>query len=105
WYQRDRRDALIEIALEYDVETLVLCAGAVICEVQRLVDEGIEVDRPPLAGAASGMLQHASYNAIGTPAVLDNLREIAFQGRRQFVDLGLTPACEGIVQLVKQIAR
>jgi hypothetical protein len=43
----------------------------VIGEVQRLLDERIDVDLLPLAGAASGMREHAGHNAVGAPAVLD----------------------------------
>ena len=39
----------VEVAFQRDVEVLVLGAGAVIGEVQRLLDQRVEVDRAPLA--------------------------------------------------------
>ena len=40
----------VEVAFQRDVEALILGAGAVIGEVQRLIDQRVEIDRPPLAG-------------------------------------------------------
>jgi hypothetical protein len=45
------------------------------------------------------VFEHAAHDTVGALAVLSNLREIAFQGRRQFVDFGLLVACNGIVGL------
>ena len=39
----------LEIALQGDVEALILGAGAVIGEVQRLLDQGVEIDLAALA--------------------------------------------------------
>ena len=44
-HQLDRREAAVELALQRDVEALILGAGAVIGEVQRLLDQRVEVDR------------------------------------------------------------
>ncbi len=49
--QLDRRDGGGEIALQGDVEALVLGAGAVIGEVQRLLDQRVEIDLAALAAA------------------------------------------------------
>ena len=49
WRDLDRREAGLEIALQGDVEALVLRPGAVISEVERLIDEGVEVDLAALA--------------------------------------------------------
>jgi hypothetical protein len=45
------------------------------------------------------VFQHAAHDPVGALAVISNLREIVLQGRRQFVDLGLLVACNGIVGL------
>ena len=44
WHQLDRRHAGGKIALQGDVECLVLRACAVIGEVVRLIDQRIEID-------------------------------------------------------------
>ena len=54
----DRRDAVAEIAFQRDVEALILRARAVIGEVQRLIDQRVEIDRAPLARCAARMFQH-----------------------------------------------
>ena len=41
----DRRDPVAEVAFQRDVETLILRARAVIGEVQRLLDQRVDVDR------------------------------------------------------------
>ena len=101
-----------EIALQGDVEALVLGAGAVIGEVQRLLDQRVEIDRAALAALAARMLQHALDDAVGPPAVLGDLFEIAGQHRDDFVDLGEVVAVErrqgrrrGLLQLVEQFDR
>jgi hypothetical protein len=47
--QLDWCDAGVEIAFQRNVEVRILGAGTVIGEVQRLVDEGIEIDLAALA--------------------------------------------------------
>ena len=51
--------------------------GAVVREVQRLVDKGIEVDRLPLAGASARVLQHAPHDAICAVPVFVDLLQVA----------------------------
>jgi hypothetical protein len=60
----------------------------VIGEVERLVDEGIEIDLPAFARGAARVLQHALDDAVGAPAMLGDLFEIAGQHRDDFVDIG-----------------
>ena len=45
----DRREAGLEVALQGDVEALILRSGAVIGEVQSFIDKGVEIDRTTLA--------------------------------------------------------
>ena len=80
--------AVLEIALQGDVEVLVLGAGAVIGEVERLLDQRVEIDLAALAAAAARMLQHALDDVVGAPAVLGDLFEIAGQHPDDLVDLG-----------------
>ena len=54
----DRSQAGLEVALQGDVEVLVLCPGAVIGEVKRLIDDSVEVDLATFARDAARMLQH-----------------------------------------------
>ena len=42
-------EAVVEVALQGDVEALILGAGAVIGEVQRLLDQRVEIDLAALA--------------------------------------------------------
>ena len=53
---------------------------------------------------ASVAVTYTAHDTVGALAVLSDLREIAFQGRRQFVDLGLLVARYSVVQFVEQIA-
>ena len=82
-------------------------------EVQRLLDQRVEIDRPALAGAAARMLQHALDDAVGALAVLGDLVEVAGQHLDRLVDLGaLCPRRAsamrrrgGLLQLVEQLDR
>ncbi len=58
------------------------------------------------------MQQHILHDAVGAPAVLGDLLQIALQRRGQFVDLGAKPVSHGepvrrhrLVQFVQQIDR
>jgi len=61
----NRGDRVGIIALQCDVETLILGAGAVIGEVQRFLDRSVEIDAPAFATAAPGMLQQNQRNSWG----------------------------------------
>ena len=104
--------AVIEIALQRDVEALILGAGAVIGEVEGLLDQAVEIDLATLAGAAARMLQHALDDVVGAPAVLGDFFEIAGQHLDRLVDLGALVLversdgrCGGLLQLVEQFDR
>jgi hypothetical protein len=56
--QPDRSQRLVEIALHRDVEILVVGAGAMIREVEGLIDQRIHVDRRSLAARPARMRQH-----------------------------------------------
>ena len=82
----------VEIAFQGDVELLVLGAGAVIGEVQRLLEQGVDVDLPPLAAAAARMRQHALDDPVGAPSVLGDLVEVAGEHPDELVGLGAPAA-------------
>ena len=83
----DQREAGLEIALQGNVEALVLRPGAVVGEVQGLVDQGIEVDLATLARDAARVLQHRFHDVVGAFAVLGDLVEVAGQHLDGFIDL------------------
>ena len=90
----------------------ILGARAVIGEVERLVDQRIEIDLAALGRDPARVLQHALDDAVGAPAVLGDLFEIAGQHRDDFVEFGALVfgqpgdrrAC-GFLQLVEQFDR
>ena len=57
-------------------------------EVITLLDQGIDVHLPMLAGALARVQQHVLDDGIGTPAMLHDLVEVTPQGVGQFGDLG-----------------
>src|SRR5262249_37142496 len=71
----DRLDVLIEVALKRDVEGLILRTRTVISEIERLLDQRVEIDALAIAAAAARMQQHAAHDAVGAPSVLGDLRE------------------------------
>src|SRR6516162_1474268 len=75
----DRWDIAAEVALHGDIEALVLGAGAVIGEVQGLLDQRVQIGGLPVATAAARVLQHALDDTVGATAVLSDLFEIAGQ--------------------------
>jgi hypothetical protein len=84
----------------------------VIGEVQRFVDEGIEIDLAALARHPARVLQHAFDDAVGAPAVLGDPFEIAGQHPDDLVDLGALAfgqpgnrRCRGLLQFVEQFDR
>ncbi len=100
----------IEVALQRDVESRLLGTGAVIGEVQRLLDQCVQVDVPPLLHAAvSRMQQHVAHDGVGALAVLHDTAEIVLQEPRDVVDLAadllgqLVFRCaQGLLQLLDQ---
>src|SRR5215470_6369443 len=75
----DRREIAVEVELQSDLEILVLCSGAMIGEVQALLDECIQIGRLPVTAAATRVLQHAADDAVGATTVLGDLFETAGQ--------------------------
>jgi hypothetical protein len=59
----------------------------VIGEVERLLDKGVEIDLAALARHPTRVVQHAPDDAVGAPAVLGDLFEIAGQRCDDFVDI------------------
>ena len=57
-------------------------------EIERLLDQRIEIDVLALAAAAARMQQHALDDAVGPAPVLGNLGQVAVQRREQIVDFG-----------------
>ena len=100
-----------QIALQRDVEALILRAGTVIGEVQRLLDQRVQIDSLPVAAAAARVLQHASDDAVGTSAVLGDLLQVAGQHADRLDNLGAFAVVErgdrarGLLQLVQQFDR
>ena len=62
-----------------DVEALLLGPRPVIGEIEALLDEGVDIDRPVLARAFARVQQHVLDDGIGALAVLHDLVEIALQ--------------------------
>src|SRR4029077_8701717 len=88
WDQLERRDRPIELALQGDVEALIPGAGTVKCEIERFLDEPVDVGSLPLPAAAPRMRQHAPDDAVGALAMLDDLFEVAGQHLGDLLDLG-----------------
>ena len=101
-----------EVALQRDVEVPVLRAGAVIGEVERLLDQRIDVGLLPVARAAARMRQHALDDAVGAPAVFGDLVEVAGQQVHRLLQLGALvlvrlgqQRVDRLLQLVEQLDR
>ena len=110
--QLDWREAGLEIALQGDVEILILRPRTVIGEVQRLVDQGVEIDLTALARDAARVFQHRLDDVVGALAVLGDLLEVAGQHLDRLVDFGALVLVErrdgrrgGLLQLVEQFDR
>ena len=78
-HEFDRRDVAAVLPIQSDVEVLILGAGAVIGEIERLLDQRVEIDALPIAAAAARMRQHALDDIVGALAVFDDPLEIAGQ--------------------------
>ncbi len=81
-------------------------------EVERLLDQRIDIYALPLAAAAARMRQHAGDDAVGAPAVFRDLLEIAGQHSDDLVDLGALVFVERrhrrfhrLLQFVEQVDR
>jgi hypothetical protein len=67
----------VQLALQVNVEILVLAARPMIGEVQRLLHQRVDVDPLPIAARAARMGQHALDDAVGAAPVLGDLDEVA----------------------------
>src|SRR4029077_12420972 len=76
WKSIDLAGRRVEGSLQGDIEALLLGPGAVIGEIKAFLDEGVDVDRPTVAGALPRMQQHVLDDGIGALAVLHDLVEV-----------------------------
>ena len=81
-------------------------------EIERLLDQAVQIDALPLAAAAARMQQHAADDAVGAAAVLGDLSKIAGQHLDRVVDIGALVAVEPLqcrrrrfLQLIEQLHR
>src|SRR5262249_45432878 len=92
-------------------EVRILRTGAVIGEVQGLLDERVQIGSLPVVAAATRVLQHAPDNAVGAAAVLDDLLQISGQHSNCLDNLVALAGIEGadragcFLQLVQQFDR
>ena len=86
-YQFNRNEVAGVIPLERDVEVLILGTATVVGEVQRFLDQSVEIDAATFAGPTARMLQHALYDAVSTPPMFADLFEVAGQCVDCLVDL------------------
>ena len=100
------------VALQRDVEALILGPGTVIGEVQGFLDQAVEIDTATLAAAATRMFQHALDDIVGTSSVLGDFFEVAGEHLDRFVDLGTLVVVQcsdrrggGLLQFVEQFDR
>ena len=77
----------IKRPFQRDIKALLLGARAVIGEIEALLDESVDIDRPVLARAFARVQQHVLDDGIGALAVLHDLVEIALQRIRNLADL------------------
>ena len=86
-HKRDRRDIFAVGSFYRHVEVLILSAGAVIGEIERLFDQPVEVDVLSIAAAAAGMRQHPFDDIVGAFSVLDDFFKIAGKRVNDFVNI------------------
>ena len=77
-------------------------------EIEALLDEGVDIDRPVFARAFARMQQHVLDDGIGALAVLHDLVEIALQRIRNLIDLGAQlcrrgALLQGLPQFIDQL--
>ncbi len=111
-HQLDRFEHRRVVVFQANIEPAVLGAGAVVGEVQCLVDQIVEIDLPALPADAARVLQHALDDVIGALPMLGNLFEVAGQHLEGFVDLGALVVVQrrnrrrgGLLQFVEQFDR
>src|SRR3974390_1656429 len=100
----------IEGSLQGDVEARLLGPRPVIGEIEALLDQPIDVDKPVFTRAFARMQQHVLDNGIRPLAVLHDLGEIAPQCVSELGNLGSRflvnhYAAQGILQFIDQFGR
>jgi len=91
--------------LSTGAEALVLGAGAVIGEVEGLIDQRVEINLLPITATPARVLQHALDDAVRPPSVLGDLVEIARQHRDRVIDLGAGAVLQRLLQDFRAGAR
>ena len=86
--QIDLTGGRVKGPLQGDVEALLLGPRPVIGEIEALLDQGVDIDRPVLSRALARMQQHVLDDRVGALAVLHDLVEIALQRIGNLADLG-----------------
>jgi len=76
----------IKKLLYIDLEALPFCASAMIGEIEALLDERVDIDRPVFARTFARVQQHILDDGVGAFAVLNDLVEVVAQSVRQFSD-------------------
>ena len=74
--------------LQGDIEALLLRPCPMIGEIEALIDQGVDIDRPMLSRPLPRVQQHVLDDRVGALAVLHDLVEIALQHIRDVIDLG-----------------
>src|SRR6476619_7242198 len=87
WEQIDLSGGRVKGPFKGDSEALLLSPRPVIGEIEALIDQGVNIDRPVLSRAVTRMQQHVLDDRIGALAVLNNLVEIALQRIGDLADL------------------
>ena len=92
--QIDLTGGRVKIPFQSDIEALLLGARSVIGEIEALLDQGVDIDRPVLSRPLTRMQQHVLDDRVGALAVLYDLVEIALQHIRNLADLRTQLAVE-----------
>ena len=85
--QIDLSSGRVKGSLQGDIEALLLGPSPVVGEIEALLDQGVDVDRPMLSRALARMQQHVLDDRIRAFAVLHDFIEIALQHIRNRSDL------------------
>ena len=85
--QIDLTGGRVKGPLQGDIEALLLGPRPVIGEIEALLDQGVDIDRPVLSRALTRMQQHVLDDRVGALAVLHDLVEIALQRIGDLADL------------------
>src|SRR5262249_34959365 len=78
-YNVNRCEIAVQVALQCDVEALILSARPVISKIQGLLDHRVQISRLPVVAAAARVVQHAPNDAVGATTVFGDPFEVAGQ--------------------------